>query len=96
MKNSMLVLCLHLYLPSNPRIRQIQEGWKGRIDRMNYLKEKCTSLEDKKSTSFFKAFDAIAMLGGSPLVWDSTLIPSDELEVEVSKINDKWVREFDN
>ena len=27
------------YLPSNPRIRQIQAGWKGRIDIMKYLEE---------------------------------------------------------
>lgn len=40
------------YLHSNPRIRQIQVGWKGRIDIMKSLKDKYMLLEDKKNTTF--------------------------------------------
>ena len=35
---------------------------------MKSLKEKCTLLEDRKSAIFFKVIDAIAKLGGSPLI----------------------------
>lgn len=41
-------------------------------------------LEDKKNTTFFKITDATAKLGGPPLVWDSMLISSDEMESKVS------------
>lgn len=42
------------YLPSSPKISQIKVGWKGRIEIMKYMKEKCASMEDKKSATFFK------------------------------------------
>ena len=63
---------------------------------MKSLKQKCMSLEYRKSVIFFKVTDAIVELGGPPLIWDSTLISPDQLEVEVSKLMDKWVGEFDN
>ena len=44
----------------------------------------------------FEFFDAIGELGGPLLVQDSMMISLDELEDEVSKLRDKWVREFDN
>ena len=47
-------------LPSSARIKQIQVGWKGRIDITKYLKEKCTFLEDKKSATFFKIYDVVS------------------------------------
>lgn len=40
------------YFPSSPRIKQIQAGWKGMIDIMKSLKEKCMFLEDKKISTF--------------------------------------------
>ena len=45
---------------------------------------------------FFKITNAIVELGDPPLVWDSALIFVDGLEAEVSKLKDKWVREFDS
>ena len=84
------------YFPSNFRIRQIQVGWKGRIDIMKSLKKKCSPLEDKKSVMLFKISDAIVELGGLPLVRYFSLISSDVLQIEVSKLNKKWAREFDN
>ena len=62
---------------------------------MKYLKEKCSPMEDMKSATFFKIIDAIAELGGPPLVQDSSLIFVDDMEAEVSKLKDKWAREFD-
>ena len=53
-------------------------------------------LEDMKSALFFKVFDVIAELGGPTLIRDSTLISPDELQVELSKLKDKWAREFNN
>ena len=41
-------------------------------------------------------FDVINKLEGPPLIKDSTLISPNELEVELSKLKDKWAREFDN
>ena len=82
--------------PSSPKIRQIQEGWKQRIDMTKSLKEKWMLLEDRKSVTFFKVIDAIVELGGPLLVLDSILIFPDELEVEVSKLKDKCAKEFDN
>ena len=49
-----------------------------------------------KSATFFKVTDAIAKLGGPPLIHNSTLILPNELEVEVSKLKEKWAEEFDN
>ena len=63
---------------------------------MKSLKKKCTFLEDKKGAPFFKVSYAIVELGGPPLFWDSMFISSYELESKVSKIKDKWVRQFDN
>ena len=65
------------------------------IDITKSFKEKCTSLEDK-NTTFFKTSNAIAEPGGPPLVRDSMLIFSDEMEVEMSKVKDRWAREFNN
>ena len=47
-------------LPSSPRIKQIQAGWKGKFDIMKSLKEKCTLLKDKKSVIFFKVSNSIS------------------------------------
>jgi hypothetical protein len=55
-------------LPSIPKIKQIQSGWKGIIDIMKSLKESWTLLEDKKNSIFFKVSVAITELGGPPLV----------------------------
>ena len=55
-------------LPSSPRVKEIQAGWKGRIDILKSLKEKCALLEDRKSDMFFKTYDAIATLGGPSLI----------------------------
>ena len=43
-----------------------------------------------------KVFDDITELGGPPMTWDSMLISLDELEIEVSKLKDKWPGELDN
>ena len=63
---------------------------------MKSLKEKCSSLEDKKSATFFKIYDAIVELGGPHLVWYSMFISSYEFEFKVSKLKDKWDWEFDS
>ena len=41
-------------------------------------------------------FDVIVELGGPSLIQDSMLFFLDELEVEVSKLKDKWSGEFKN
>lgn len=46
-------------LPTIPRIKQIQSGWKGGVDIIKSLKENATLLEDTKSAIFFKLCDAI-------------------------------------
>lgn len=63
---------------------------------MKSLKEKCTLLGDKKSAIFFKVSDTIVELGGPSMIQDSMLILIYDLEVEVSKFKDKWLKEFDN
>ena len=63
---------------------------------MKSLKETCTLLEDRKIAILFKVTNVIAKLGNPPMIQVSTLIFPNELEVEVSKPKDKWVREFDN
>ena len=60
------------------------------------LEIKCMLLEDRKSSILFKVTNAIVQLGGPPLIRESTLVSLDDMEVEVSKLKDKWVREFDN
>ena len=60
------------------------------------MKEKCSPLEDRKSTTLFKITNAIVELGGPPLVRVYNLIYVDDLEVELSKLKDKWVGEFDS
>lgn len=49
-----------------------------------------TLLEYKKSSIFFKVYSSITELEGLPLIKVSTLISPDELEVELSKLKDKW------
>ena len=83
-------------LPSSSIIKQIQAGWKGRIDILKSLKEKCTLLEDIKSAMFFKVSNPIVELGVPPLIWDSKLISPDNLEVVLSKLKDKCYGKFDN
>lgn len=63
---------------------------------MKFLKEKTSFLEDKKSATFLKIIDFVVELKVPPLVRDSTLISSYELEAELSKLKDKWTREFDS
>ena len=75
--------------PLGPKAKQIQAGWKGRIDILKSLKEKSTLLEDKKSTIFFKVFDVVVELECPPMLRDSTLISPNELELELSKLKDK-------
>ena len=54
------------------------------------------ALEARKNAIFFKAFDAIAKLGGPSLIRDSMLISMNEMEIESSKLKDKWVGEFND
>lgn len=63
---------------------------------MKILNEKCSPLEDKKSATFFGIIDDISKIGGPLIVQYSTLIFIDDMEDEVSKLKDKWVREFDS
>ena len=50
-------------------------------------------MEDKRSATFFKITNAIAKLRGPSLVRDA-LISTNDLEDEVSKLKDKWDKEF--
>ena len=63
---------------------------------MKYFNGKCFPLEDNKSAMIFKITNSIVELGIPPLVRYSTLTSFDELEVEVSKLKDKWDIEFDS
>lgn len=63
---------------------------------MKSLKVKCMLLEERKSAIFFKVTNVIAKFGGPPLIQNSTLILSNEMEIELSKLKDKQAREFDN
>ena len=83
-------------LQTFPRIKQIQAGWKGRVDILKPLMENVTLLEDGKSAIFFKVFDAIKGLEGPPLIKHSTLILAAKLDDELSKLKDKWAREFND
>jgi hypothetical protein len=83
-------------IPSNFKIKQIQVGWKGWIDILRSLSERCSPLEDIKNDTFFNINDATIELGGPPLIRSSTLITVDDLDLEVSKLKDKWVGEFDS
>lgn len=76
------------YMPSNYIIKQIQEGWKGWIDILRLLSERCSPLEDRKSATFFKVIDVIYELGGPPAIKNSTLIFVDNLEFEISKLKE--------
>lgn len=67
-------------IPSNFIIRQIQLGWKGHIYILRSLSERCSLLEDKKYATFFKITDVIVELGGPPVITDSTLITTNDLE----------------
>jgi hypothetical protein len=60
------------------------------------LKEKATSLEDKKSATFFKITDLVNELQGPPLIKDSMSISLEEMETELARLRDKWVEEFDS
>lgn len=82
--------------PSNFRIKQIQVGWKGWIYILGSLREICSPLEDQKSATFFKITDVIAKLGHPTVVRVSTLLTVDDLEVEVSKLKEKWDGEFES
>ena len=63
------------YIPSNYTIKQIQVGWKGRINIWRFLSERwCSPLEDKKCATFFKITDAIAKLDNPPIIRNSTLV----------------------
>lgn len=84
------------YLPLKFIMKQIQEGWKGKIDILRSLKERYSPLEDKKSTLLFKITNAIDELGNPPLVIDFTFISIDDMEAKLSKLKDKWAREFDS
>ena len=53
-------------------------------------------LEDRKSAVFFKVFDVVNELEGTPLVKDSTLLSPNELETKLFKLKDKWYDEFDS
>ena len=66
------------------------------IDILKPMKERCSPLEDRKSSTFFKNIDAIANLGGTPLVRHSNFIFIDDLEVEVSNLKDRWAGKFHN
>ena len=79
-------------LSTFPRIRQIQVGWKGRVDILKSLMEKATLLEEWKSSIFFKLSNDIKELEGPPLIKGSTLISVNELNDELSKLKDKWAK----
>ena len=81
-------------IPSNYRIQQIQAGWKGRIYIMRSVSERCSPIEDIKSANSFNITNIIAELGSPSIIVNSTLIIVDDLEVELSKLKDKWVGEF--
>ena len=49
----------------------------------------------RKVSPYLKNFEAIIKLGGPPIVKNSTLISIDDLESDLSKLNDKQDREFD-
>ena len=49
-----------------------------------------------KTTMLFNVADVINELEGSSMIKGSTLISPNELEVELSKLKDKWVKEFDD
>lgn len=49
-----------------------------------------------KNAIFFKVSSTINELEGPSMIKGSTLISPDELEVELSKLKDKWIREFDD
>ena len=83
------------FIPSNYRINKIEAGWKGQIDILRSLNKRYSPVEDRKSATFFKIIDAITELGGPTIIRNSTLIFVDDLEYEVSKLKDKWAREFD-
>lgn len=53
-------------------------------------------LEENKISTFFKVSYDIFEFGGPLLVQDSTLVSSYELEVELSKLKDKWAEDIDS
>ena len=79
-------------LPTLPRIKQIQASWKGRVDILKSLMEKVTLLEDRKSAICFKVYDAIKELEGPPLIKCSRFLLPNELDIELSKLKDKWAK----
>ena len=60
------------------------------------LNKKFTSLEYRKSITFFKVVEPIFELGSPPIVKKYTLISIDDLEYELFKLKDKWDGEFNN
>ena len=79
-----------------PKIKQIQDGCKGRVDILKSIKEKSTLLEDWKSFIFFKVSDVVNELEGPPIIKGSTLISPNELDIELFKLKDNWAKEFDD
>ena len=53
-------------------------------------------LEDTKSSIFFKVFNVINELEVPPLIKVSTLILPIELDIELSKLKDKCIGEFND
>lgn len=68
----------------------------GRIGILKSLKEKAAFLEDKKSANFLKVYGAITKLECPPMIKDSTFISPNEMDVDLSKLNDQWTWEFNN
>jgi hypothetical protein len=50
----------------------------------------------QKSDTFFEITDAIAKLGGLPLVGHYNMVISNDMEAKVCKLKDKWIGEFDS
>ena len=59
------------------------------------LKEKATSLEDKKSVTFVKITSLVNELQGPPLI-KTTLILFEEMETKLTRLKGRWDEEFDN
>lgn len=85
-----------LSMPSNYKIKQIQVGSKCQIDILRSLRKMCFPLEKWKNASFLKVSDTLSKLGGLPIIKNSTLLSTNDLDSKVLNLKEKWDREFEN